>query len=35
MAEPKLRPTDQSVTALLDKISDEGRVERNATPCSA
>ncbi len=25
MAEPKLRPNDQSVTAVLDKISDEAR----------
>jgi hypothetical protein len=27
MAEPKLRPNDQSVTAVLDKISDEARRE--------
>jgi hypothetical protein len=27
MAEPKLRPNDQSVTAVLDKISDETRRE--------
>ena len=27
MAEPKLRPNDQSVTAVLDKIADEARRE--------